>query len=325
MRYHGTSITLAFSLLIAVLLRDHARADYIDRCAYGVPEVAVPASNSRHLKISRDAAAYVVRHAENACRLVAEAARHGAPLEQIAPSLTPALAELRARIVAPIVRLHADAATMPADESSPRNVFRASKKDLSRSTATWLMQALVQAQQSISKASLSFIAQSVDANASYEPLLNAFAELAHATKVVSDAYPDIWREQTIAAIPNQVRTAASDDHFRKTAVPHGSVKLTASAITQVRTFIRQARSAEPHNDLIASLGWAIGRRQKEPEDKSWTAIPEGLQLGAYSRSQLPPDLIDQIDGIDILITVDDPDRLLGKTIDFGSGQFLIRD
>jgi hypothetical protein len=209
-----------------------------------------------------------------------------------------------------------------------KKVYRATRKDISRLTATWLMHNLLKSDKAMGKASSDFIAQRADQESVFETygaVLNATAELSAAAKVISDTYPRVWQGQLIAERPPQPRTTESDASFRKSAAPRGSVKLTAPALAKIRSFLRQARIAEPNEDWIASLGWAIDQRSKGPEVRNWTTIPAGLVLGTFSRSQVPPDVIDKVDGIEVIFTADSPERLTGKTIDFQKGKFVIRD
>jgi hypothetical protein len=143
-----------------------------------------------------------------------------------------------------------------------------------RSTAKWLMLGLDQAQQAMFKASSDYVAE----RAAVEAILNVIAELSAATKVISDAYFEVWSEQAVAAMPRQVQTAESDARFRKAAAPRGSVKLTHAAVARIRSFMRQIRHRAPNDDYVASIGWASGQQSKHIEDKSWTNIPDGLRL-----------------------------------------------
>jgi hypothetical protein len=322
----GYYVALAVLLLAAAGQADSAHADNSNPCSVVGSEMGAPPIPD--LTMSTDAAAYVVRHVRNACRFITEGTRQGAPLEQISRSLTPILAGMNAGILAPIFRLHPELLAEPQEQQSPTSVYRATRNDISRLTATWLMHNLLKSEQALGKASSDFISQRADQESAveaYGPILNATAELSAAAKVISDTYPRVWQKQLIAGRPLQVRTAESDANFRKSAAPRGSVKLTAPAIETIRSFLRQARIAEPNGDWVASLEWVIEQRAKGPEDRNWTTIPAGLVLGTFSRSQVPPDVIDKVDGIEIIFTGDSPERLTGKTVDFQKGRFVIRD
>jgi hypothetical protein len=187
------------------------------------------------------------------------------------------------------------------------------------------MHELVKAQLAIAKVSVDFTIDQGLGSKAEDVYVSVVTKVLGPAKLISDAYPDIWDKQLNAMRPHQVRTAETDTSFRKTVVPRGSVKLTAPAVAQIRSFMHEARKLTPKDDLVAALGWTTRQRSKGSEDKTWTSIPDGLLLGAFPRSQLPPDVIDKVDGIEIVLTADSPDRLAGKTIDFQKGQFVIRD
>jgi hypothetical protein len=90
-------------------------------------------------------------------------------------------------------------------------------------------------------------------------------------------------------------------------------------------FMRQVRRASPQDDLIASISWVTKRRYKGPNDVDWTDVEDGLQLGAYRRTDVPSDVIDKVDGVEIVFSAPDPSMLSGKTIDLQKGQFVIRN
>lgn len=51
----------------------------------------------------------------------------------------------------------------------------------------------------------------------------------------------------------------------------------------------------------------------------------GWVLGAYSRIQLPPDVIDKVGGIEIVFGAEDPASLAGKTVGIRDRKFFVRD
>jgi hypothetical protein len=89
--------------------------------------------------------------------------------------------------------------------------------------------------------------------------------------------------------------------------------------------MRQLRRSVPPSDHVATLIWAKDQLSKGPGDDSWIDRGPGLVLGAYVRTQLPPDVIDHVDGIEIIFGAEDPSVLIGKTIDVRDRKFFIRD
>ena len=129
----------------------------------------------------------------------------------------------------------------------------------------------------------------------------------------------------IDAIAQQPRTPESDKAFRKNAPPLGSVRLTNSALAIVRSFMRQVRRTMPHGDQIAWIGWASEQQSKRPSDEIWKSEGAGWVLGAYSRTQVPPDVIDRVRGMEIVFSAEEPSSLIGKTIDVSNRRFFVRD
>lgn len=110
--------------------------------------------------------------------------------------------------------------------------------------------------------------------------------------------------------------------MRKRGLRPGSVKLTSSALSQIRAFMQEVRRRKPEENWIASIEWATGRKKKRPHDAEWSDLPDSLMLGCYRRSELSPDLIDKIDDMEIVFSASDPSILVGKTIDCRDGQFF---
>ena len=156
-----------------------------------------------------------------------------------------------------------------------------------------------------------------------EPFIDATAELSFA-KVAYDAYPYLFAKQ-FNAVPKQPRTEESDASFRKAAPPLGSVKLSDAALALVRSFMRQLRRNMPEDDQIPSIVWARSQREKSPRNIAWIEKGAGWVLGSYSRTQLPPDVIDKVRGIEIVFSAEDPSSLMGRTIDVANRKFFIRD
>jgi hypothetical protein len=277
-----------------------------------------------------------------ACLIIAGASTKDPQLERLAPRLIPILNDLHTRILGPIYRSHPDLerASLREEPNSrevrptgsrgtppPSRVARATRKDIGRRTAVRLEHALWQIQQDASKVASEAVGHAASkeaTEAARESFLDATAELTFASKVAFDAYPDLWKRRMRAALIVP-RTAESDASFRRSAPPLGSVKLSDAALHLVKAFMRQLRREVPHKDHIASIGWVIDRRSKGPDDTAWTSTGAGLDLGAYLRSQVPGDIIDDVGGVEIIFTAEDPSMFAGKTIDLQDRQFVIRD
>lgn len=127
------------------------------------------------------------------------------------------------------------------------------------------------------------------------------------------------------AIAQQPRTPESDKAFRKNAPPLGSVRLSDSALAIVKSFMQEVRKASRHSDQIACILWAREQESKGPNDADWKSEGPGWVLGTYSRTHIPPDVIDRVHGIRIVFNAEEPSSLIGKTIDVTNGKFFVRD
>jgi hypothetical protein len=119
----------------------------------------------------------------------------------------------------------------------------------------------------------------------------------------------------------QHRTQESDEAFRNRAPPLGSVRLSNSALE----LVRQVRRTMPEGHQIAWIGWTKERQYKEPNDTNWKNEGAGWVLGAYARNQVPPDVIDKVDGVEIIFSADPPSSLVGKTLDVSDQNLFVRD
>jgi hypothetical protein len=289
-------------------------------------------------RISRHVAIFVVRHVRKACSIIAENSGENAQLERFALQLTPILNDLRGKILGPIYRSHPDlenadltALSVQQTGSSAShtkdNVPQATRNDIGRTTAVRLDRDLSKFLQELFKIGAESIDQAADkaaAEKTQQVFADAGAELSFASAVAYAAYPDLWIKK-LAHTPEQSRTPDSDANFRKGAPPRGAVKLSKAALAIIRSFMRQLRSNVPQSDHVASIGWARDQRSKGPGDDAWIDQGSGWVLGTYVRTQLPPDVIDHVDGIEIVFSADDPSVLVGKTIDVRGRKFFIRD
>ena len=238
------------------------------------------------------------------------------------------LARLRDDVLGPIYRTYLRLAHDPlADDSRRPEYARATGKDIDRSTAVRLEAALTKIRGEIGQRArdkANHAANKDVAEGALQPFLNATVELSLASQVVYDAYPDL-RTKEFRSVQSQPRTSETDASYRKMVPPLGSVTLSASALQELKMFMRQIRHNSPHDDWITSILWTTKRRHKEPNDVDWIDEGGGLVLGAYHRTDIPSDSIDKVDDVDIAFSAPDPSMLAGKTIDLQNGQFVLRN
>ena len=81
----------------------------------------------------------------------------------------------------------------------------------------------------------------------------------------------------------------------------------------------------PGGEHIASISWAREQKSKGRGDREWSNSGAGWTLGAYRKTEVPPDVIDTVRGIEIMFTAEDPTALAGKTLDATKQKFFVRD
>jgi len=89
--------------------------------------------------------------------------------------------------------------------------------------------------------------------------------------------------------------------------------------------MRQLQRDLPGDRSIASVEWVTDDASKGPDDTDWVHHGAGLVIGSYGRTEVPPDIIDRVGGIDVVFSAPDPSILAGKTVDVQKGRFVIRD
>jgi len=299
-----------------------------DPCRTPMEKAAAPPAAPWRARIDRRAAIYVVEHLRRACGMLGEDISKDAKFAELARQLLPVLADLSTNVLGPIYRSHPDLESVLPAAVRPqraRQVRHATRRDIDRATAVRLSTELQRIEQQAFKLASAHVDQTATKEAAeimLQPVIDAVTELSFASKVAYDAYPDLFARLDA---PRQPRTELSDTGFRKSAPPRGSVKLSAAALNLVKLFMKQAQSMAPRDDQIASISWVRDQKRKGPNDAAWTDEGAGWVLGAYSRTQLPPDVIDKVGGIDIVFGAEDPASLAGKTVDIKDRKFFVRD
>jgi hypothetical protein len=300
-------------------------AVFPDPCWTSGPETTTPSGPSPRARVSRRSAIYVIQHVQKACGFL-RSTNGDSKSALLAPQLSSILEDLHATILDPIYRSHPD--LQSADlQKLPSKLPQARPRDIRRATAGRLSDGLTRIQQKISKVGAEGADEQPNkeaALAALQPFTDAAAELSFAEKIAFDAYLDLFAKK-FSAIPDQPRTEESDAAYRKRAPPLGSVRLSDSALLLVESFMRQARRAMPKDDQVASIGWVRAQRSKGPNDADWIDQGPGWVLGAYSRTQVPPDVIDKVRGVEIVFTPEDPSSLAGKIVDAKNRNLFVHD
>jgi hypothetical protein len=282
------------------------------------------ASRSRwHARLDRATAIHIVKHVQRACRGLGELAdRHRTSLQRngMTPRIAAVFGRMHSDVLAPIYRTH------PSLRGKDLTQHGGTQGKITRTTAVRISNTLSRLQKESAGVLNGLIDLAPERQAAQDlvaQIVDVQAELGFASAPIHKRFPDLWAAQLRAAGKRfSSRTVESDERFRTSALPPGSVRLTPDALALIRKFTATVRkSADP--DPIASISWVEESRSKGPNDKEWRVSVPSLQLGTYSRRQVPPDVIETIDGEAIVFSAADPAILAGKTIDYRDGKLVL--
>ncbi|TMI99416.1 MAG: hypothetical protein E6G97_22760 [Alphaproteobacteria bacterium] len=100
-------------------------------------------------------------------------------------------------------------------------------------------------------------------------------------------------------------------------VAPGAVKLSAAALQYARDFIRTVAAVHGDN-YVAAFDWAQSVTIRRSPDTTPEPIEDCLMLGASERSDVPPESIHRVDGVEFVIEL--PSEILRastqRVIDF---------
>ncbi|CCE04625.1 exported hypothetical protein [Bradyrhizobium sp. STM 3843] len=319
-------LRLLLPALTALVLVSAAKADTIptaaDPCKIASTDSVGSAGWSAHL--SRRAAIFMIQHLREFCRLASDDDPRGTP-DALQTTRRALLGTLHAQVLAPLYRAHPDLAA--AQATGPRQTaFTATRRDISRRTATRLVDELQQLQKQFGDLAPAEHHDETEAQAiaRAERLSSTTAELSFAELIAFTAYPDLFK-RAFRNVPVQPRTAERDASFRQMAPPRGTVRLSDAAYRRIKSFMRQLRRDWPDVDDVATISWSKDLKRKGPDDSGWIDEGAGWTLGAWHRSEVPPDVIDKVRGLDIVFNADDPSTLKGKTFDIEGNQLVLRN
>ncbi|HWF94709.1 MAG TPA: hypothetical protein VG291_07110 [Xanthobacteraceae bacterium] len=290
--------------------------------------------------MTRDTAVYMLKHLQLACRRLNDFVREHREILQTSKASQEALilaGDLRARVLAAIYRAYPDlrakdlTATATRRERDP---VASSASDpatpglMSRATALRLHPLLTDAARRFFK-STDGLTDSLDlekAKALVQEVTDIGAEIGFANAPIYESFPDLWKADARKSWQRAAtRTPETDDRFRKSVPPPGTARLSESATAYVRKFLAASHREFGQDDAVASIFWVEEEQSKGPNDADWHRSGPGLSLGAYSRRQVPADVIQTIDGLEVILSAPDPSIFVGKVIDFQDGKIQLRD
>jgi hypothetical protein len=295
-----------------------------DPCKIASTDTAAsPARWRAHL--SRRTATFMIQHLREFCRLVSDMDQSGTP-DALRSKRRALLAALHAQVLIPLYRAYPDRETaQPAGGPKQTNLI-ATRRDISRRSASGFVDEIERFQKQFADLAPTEHDDETEAQAVaiVEGFSDSISELSFAQTIAFSAYPDLFRK-SIRNIPRQPRTAERDATFRKMSPPRGSVRLTDAAYRQIRSFMRQLRRDWLVADHVAAISWSKNIKRKGPDDSGWIDEGPGWIFGASPRSEVPPDAIDRVRGLDIVFSSEDPSALKGKTFDIEGKKLVLRD
>ena len=159
------------------------------------------------------------------------------------------------------------------------------------------------------------------------PKLDIVMELGFASEPIYAAYPDLWKfseRRSERAFPPPARTAESDAAFRKAKAVAGRLQLTPAAIDYIRSYDDEIRG-DGLGCYVNIITWALGSQTKGPDDKGWKSLPPGVMIGSYWCRSVPPDAVQTVSGLRIIVDDSYPERFAGRIVDFKKGKFVLED
>ena len=331
---------LAIAYLLGVALPASAQVQRAgDPCAGVSAESGLAAAN--HVRIERDTAIFVIKHAQRACKRIDAWIHGGAPTMNgaRAKALRALVDRIQREVLAPIYGKYPEMrgqdlteATVKLPESARStndSVSRGQPKRIGLATALHLRWALEEMESTLINA---------PADSPLHCNTNAPAECGQTSSDIGEefgfaaspiyaVYPDLWRlavQHSARAFPAPPRTAKSDAEFRKAKAAAGPLQLTPAALTHLREFDNESRKYDIGCQMIA-ISWTIGQKTKGLDDADWKSLPPGITIGGYWCQFIPPDVVQTIDGLKIVVTGSDAERFAGKTIDRENGRLVLKD
>jgi hypothetical protein len=294
-----------------------------DPCAATSKDAAAPPQS--RIQIERDAAINIVRHVQRACRLIDGLASDHSIQDghSISIELRAIIDELRNGVLEYVYREYPD--LRDQDLTATQGVLSKRLGQMGPATAIYLRWALTDARASLSRLSASLPCRGIEAGMC--PSLDAGLEISSAADSAYVSFPGLWRlalKEGEALAAAQKRTPEGDAAFRKASPAPGSVRLSASAVAYIRDMLSSLRR-EGAGCQVAAVEWTLETRSKGPDDVDWKVAGPGLTAGAYGCGQIPPEVIQAIDGIRIVFIGDAASRFAGKVIDVENEHLVLKE
>lgn len=85
-------------------------------------------------------------------------------------------------------------------------------------------------------------------------------------------------------------------------LPPGAVKVSAAALRFAKDFAGGIKSVGSKQDWVVAFEWSLARTMRYPDGRE-VDLGAGLDLGAYRRSDLPPEVIQRADDLELVMKI----------------------
>jgi hypothetical protein len=94
--------------------------------------------------------------------------------------------------------------------------------------------------------------------------------------------------------------------------PPGVVRVSASALKLAQEFAEDAKRVRPSDEFVISFDWADSRSVRQRIDGPREELGPGLDLAAYDRPAIPPEVIQKIDELAFAVKI--PRHIYEKSV-----------
>jgi hypothetical protein len=128
---------------------------------------------------------------------------------------------------------------------------------------------------------------------------------------VSSYHPNRNADKIIAATQAVPMTDHSKTLLESVFVTPGTLDVSAAALNYARDFIATVAAAHGDN-YVATFDWSQSITARPTPDGTPEHVDDCLMLGAYERSDVPPEAIQTVDGVEFAIRM--PDEVLQASV-----------
>jgi len=283
------------------------------------------------LQIDSDAATSVLKHLQRACVRFALWRAQGTPTlgDRAVAEMQLTLADLRRWVIAPIEAQHPDLAGQDLTQTKPDPTAKPLPdvpKHTGPATARHLAWALWAAEDRIlGKTTLD--PKPCGPNDHWtcsQARVDVAEQIGFALTSITRDYPALERQRMETLDTRNFlaakRTHMSDANFRKYAARPGTATLTPAALAYAKEFDKSSRASNRACQVI-SFSFDLGGQEIGPNDSAPKSLPAGIGIGGYFCRELPPDVVQVVDGLRLLFMNDPTHSFEGKIIDYRDEKF----